>query len=161
VVTDNGSSYLKVNYTYAGAALNNGSQWNLIVSKGDQGITGYTGSVGATGPRGATGITGYTGSFSATAAYQIITTNTTPATNTSSGALQVAGGASIGGDLYVGGNVFSLGGQPLRNIQVTINDVPPLSSNIGDVWYDSESGASYQFINDGTSTFWIQFGTSF
>ena len=161
VVTNNGSSYLKITYTYAGASLADGSHWNLIVSKGDQGSIGYTGSVGATGPRGATGFTGYTGSFSATAAYQIITSNTTIATNTTSGALQVAGGAGIGGNLYVGGNVVSLGGNPLHNIQVTINDVPPAGPNIGDVWYDSASGASYQFISDGTSTFWIQFGTSF
>ena len=153
--------YLKITYTYAGASLADGSHWNLIVSKGDQGSIGYTGSVGATGPRGATGFTGYTGSFSATAAYQIITSNTTIATNTTTGALQVAGGAGIGGNLYVGGNVVSLGGNPLHNIQVTINDVPPAGPNIGDVWYDSASGASYQFISDGTSTFWIQFGTSF
>lgn len=161
VVTNNGSSYLKITYTDTGASLTDGSHWNLIVSKGDQGIIGYTGSVGATGPRGATGYTGYTGSFSATAAYQIITSNTTIATNTTSGALQVAGGAGIGGNLYVGGNVVSPGGNPLHNIQVTINDVPPSSPNIGDVWYDSASGASYQYISDGTSAFWIQFGTSF
>ena len=129
-----------------------------IGATGATGVTGYTGSTGATG---ATGITGYTGSFSATAAYQIITTNTTIATNTTSGALQVAGGAGIGGNLYVGGNVVSLGGNPLHNIQVTINDVPPAGPYIGDIWYDSASGASYQFISDGTSTFWIQFGTSF
>ena len=71
------------------------------------------------------------------------------------------GGSGIGGNLYVSGNVVSLGGNPLHNIQVTINDVPPAGANIGDIWYDSESGASYQFISDGTSTFWIQFGTSF
>lgn len=76
--------------------------------------------------------------------------------------LTVTGNISgIGGNLYVSGNVVSLGGNPLHNIQVTINDVPPAGANIGDIWYDSESGASYQFISDGTSTFWIQFGTSF
>jgi hypothetical protein len=48
-----------------------------------------------------------------------------------------------------------------RAIQVTINDIPPDGAHIGDVWYDSESGASFQYISDGTSEFWIQFGTSF
>jgi hypothetical protein len=90
-----------------------------------------------------------------------VTVGAAAATNTSTRALRVAGGAGIGGDLYVGGSVYSLGGAPLRNIQVSTNNIPPVSAAVGDVWYDSSSGASFQYINDGTSSFWIQFGTSF
>lgn len=67
----------------------------------------------------------------------------------------------VGGDLRVDGNVYSVGGSPLRNVKVTIDDTPPVAKEVGDVWYDATSGASFQYINDGTSSFWIQFGTSF
>ena len=90
-----------------------------------------------------------------------VTVGAAPSTSTASGALQVAGGAGIGGNLHVGGNVFSLGGIPLQNIRVAIAEIPPAGAAVGDVWYDANSGASFQYINDGTSSFWIQFGTSF
>ena len=110
----------------------------------------------ATQNANAVAITGGTVSVSTVTA-----TSSNPSTSTTTGALQIAGGAGIAGNLYVGGNVYSLGGSPLQNIRVAINDVPPLDPTIGDVWYDSNSGASFQYINDGTSSFWIQFGTSF
>lgn len=90
-----------------------------------------------------------------------VTVGNAPSTGTASGALQVAGGAGIGGNLHVGGNVYSLGGVPLQNIRVAIAEIPPAGAAVGDVWYDANSGASFQYINDGTSSFWIQFGTSF
>ena len=132
-----------------------------VGATGPQGDAGYTGSFGASGATGPVGYTGSTGTFSGITAEQIITSNTTASTSTITGALQVAGGAGIVGDLYVGGNVYSASGSPLRNSQITINDAPPGSAVIGDIWYDSTSGASYQYITDGTSSFWIQFGSSF
>jgi hypothetical protein len=84
--------------------------------------------------------------------------STTSATSTSTGALIVDGGVGVKGSVY------SREGHPeynhlLYTPRITLSLTPPAGPRLGDFWYD-ENAASYQFIQDGTSTFWIQVGST-
>ena len=84
-------------------------------------------------------------------------TNTTSATSTVSGALQISGGVGVGGDLWIQGYAYSENGRPLYTPSVTVGVAPNVNPRVGDFWIDSNAGIEYQYIQDGTSTFWIQF----
>ena len=83
--------------------------------------------------------------------------NSTSATSTITGALVVDGGVGIGQDLWVQGNVYSENGRPLYTPSVTVSLTVPPTARVGDFWIDPSAGVEYQYIQDGTSTFWIQF----
>ena len=85
--------------------------------------------------------------------------NLTASTSTTTGAIVVAGGVGIGGDLHVGGNVYSAQGNPLYNTKITVSTMPPTTAtnNVGDFWIDPSIGVEYQWIQDGTNFYWIQF----
>jgi len=87
-------------------------------------------------------------------------TNTSSSTNTTTGALQVSGGVGVAGSIY------SRDGNPLQNyllytpkVTVTNTGLPPLNPRPGDFWIDATILAEFQFIQDGTDTFWIQITT--
>ena len=119
-----------------------GSSGTVLISNGTTATWVDVGDINAT-------ISPYAGIFTIT--------NTTSATSTVSGALQVAGGAGIGGDLWIQGYAYSENGRPLYTPLVTIGVTPHLNPRSGDFWIDSNAGIEYQYIQDGTSTFWIQF----
>jgi hypothetical protein len=84
-------------------------------------------------------------------------TNTTASTGTTTGALQVSGGVGITGSVY------SRDGNPEQNyllytpkVTITNTGLPPTNPKPGDFWIDTQILAELQFIQDGTSTFWIQ-----
>jgi len=84
-------------------------------------------------------------------------TNTTASTSTTTGALQVSGGVGITGSVY------SRDGNPEQNyllytpkVTITNTGLPPTNPKPGDFWIDTQILAELQFIQDGTSTFWIQ-----
>ena len=83
---------------------------------------------------------------------------TLASTSTTTGALTVAGGVGIKGDVY------ARTGNPDQNyllytprVFVTAGTAPS-NPRLGDVWVDSTVPAYLQYIQDGTSTFWIQVG---
>jgi hypothetical protein len=85
---------------------------------------------------------------------------TATSTSTTTGAVTVAGGVGVQG------NIYSADGNPLQNyllytpkVTVTGTGIPPDNPNIGDFWIDTVAGGQLQFIQDGTSTFWIQITT--
>ena len=88
----------------------------------------------------------------------ITITNATSATSTLTGALTVAGGVGLGQDRWVQGQVYSEAGTALYTPRVSLSSTPPVGARVGDFWYDANS-FSYQYIKDGTSTFWIQVGS--
>jgi hypothetical protein len=90
-----------------------------------------------------------------------VITSTTDSTDLLTGALQVRGGAAVGGNLFVGGDVFVNGNVKLAQQTITLAELPPDDPKQGDIWYDLLEGGSYQYISDDTSSFWIQFGSSF
>lgn len=82
---------------------------------------------------------------------------TATSTSTTTGALVVAGGVGVSGSIYsADGN--PLEGNKLYSPKVTITDtgIAPLGANVGDFWIDTVLLAHLQYIQDGTSTFWIQ-----
>ena len=83
--------------------------------------------------------------------------STTTASSTVTGAVTVAGGVGVKG------NIYSADGNPLQNyllytpkVTVSGTGIPPTNPNVGDFWIDTIAGGQLQFIQDGTSTFWIQ-----
>ena len=101
-------------------------------------------------------------------ANSLFLTNTTTSTSTSTGALVVAGGAGIDGNLYAttfftangirwagNGAVFASGGGGGGNTY-TANIAPPTSGNVaGDMWYDTNSDILYEFLDDGSTKYWV------
>jgi fibronectin-binding autotransporter adhesin len=65
--------------------------------------------------------------------------------------LGVIGAATIGADLAVTGNITGGG---LRKTQST---TPPVNPVQGDIWYKTDSDVYYQYISDGTSSFWVDY----
>jgi hypothetical protein len=63
----------------------------------------------------------------------------------------------VDGGLYIGRSNASVvqvnaGG---GGAKVTISDTPPVTPNVGDLWWESDSGALLIWYNDGTSTQWV------
>jgi hypothetical protein len=84
-------------------------------------------------------------------------TNVSLSTSTTTGALQVLGGVGVKGSVY------SQDGNPEQNyllytpkVTITNTGLPPSNPKPGDFWIDTQILAELQFIQDGTSTFWIQ-----
>lgn len=70
---------------------------------------------------------------------------------------------SVNGGGYFNKGIYSniSGNQEENNLvytpRVTISTSTPLTARVGDFWIDPNFGIEFQFIKDGTSTFWIQF----
>lgn len=100
--------------------------------QGPTGPTGPTGETGATGPQGATGATGPTGP---------------------------QGEQGIQGYIGETGPTGPTGPQgiegPLGSLYYYGED-PPLNPGIGDRWIDSATSFEYTWVDDGTSTQWVE-----
>ena len=75
--------------------------------------------------------------------------------STTTGAVTVVGGMGVQGSIY------SKNGNARQNYllyspNVTVSNTVPLNPNIGDFWINVTNLIEYQYIVDGTSTFWIQ-----
>jgi hypothetical protein len=56
------------------------------------------------------------------------------------------------------GEIFSSGGG--GGINYTANTAPPTSGNVaGDQWYNTSTNVLYEYINDGTSSYWVDIQT--
>ena len=89
--------------------------------------------------------------------------NTVQSTSTTTGAVTVTGGVGVAGNVYANavytvtglrwaanGAAFSGGNR------YTANTAPPTSGNIaGDQWYDTVEDILYEYISDGTSSYWV------
>jgi len=81
----------------------------------------------------------------------------TDSTGTNSGALVVLGGLGVTGKVY-----SQSGGAPDEDYElytpvITVNTgTAPSSPRIGDVWINSQTNSYFQYIKDGTSSFWLQ-----
>jgi hypothetical protein len=65
--------------------------------------------------------------------------------------LGVIGSVTVGGNVNVTGNIMGGG---LRKTQSTTAPVNPVQ---GDIWYKTDSDIYYQYISDGTSSFWVDY----
>lgn len=90
-----------------------------------------------------------------------VITSTARSTSTTTGALIVAGGIGARGSVYSADGNPSLG-RLLYSPQVYFGDPPdvePTNPKVGEVWIIPSIGAALQYVQDGTSTVWIQFTT--
>jgi hypothetical protein len=153
-------------------------------STGPQGTTGGTGDTGPQGPQGPTGptgagdvasVNGVTGSVVIHAGTNISITSDTNGGITISSTASGGGGdvASVNG---VTGSIIINAGDNVSitsdtNGGITINataggggitasysDTPPGSAAVGDIWYESDTGKFFMYINDGDSSQWIELG---
>jgi hypothetical protein len=81
--------------------------------------------------------------------------STAAANSTTNGAVTIAGGVGVQGSVY------SQDGNPnvnnlLYSPKVTVSSTAPVNPNIADFWINTNNLVEYQYIIDGTSTFWIQ-----
>lgn len=54
------------------------------------------------------------------------------------------------------GNVFSSGSGTGSGLTFTASSAPPASGNIsGDKWYNTSTDTLYEYITDGTSSYWV------
>lgn len=98
---------------------------------GGAGTPGATGPTGATGPDGATGPAGQgvpTGGTTGQVLAKI------DATNYNTQWIPAPSGLAY-----------------------TYSSTAPVSPAVGDFWVDSSSGVRYQYVNDGTSSQWVEF----
>jgi hypothetical protein len=51
--------------------------------------------------------------------------------------------------------VWSGNGQPLTGTPFTVSATPPGSPSLGDQWYNTTNDILYQYISDGTSSYWV------
>ena len=80
--------------------------------------------------------------------------------------LTVSGNTSIGGLISVTGNVYGnailsnnyyyANGTPVPpGIVYTANTAPPATPAVADQWYDTSNDVLYEYLDDGTSTYWV------
>ena len=101
-------------------------------------------------------------------------------TNTTSGALIVTGGVGISGNINTGANIFATSGNVTTSRVFTTNGVywsgngalygsqfdftssstAPSSPTVGDFWYYTTDQILFQYINDGTTNYWVDVQTA-
>jgi len=69
------------------------------------------------------------------------------------GNINAVGGFFVGNGFFLTGIVSGGGGG--GGFVYTVSASPPVTSNAGDVWYDSGTDTLFQRINDGTNTVWV------
>jgi cytoskeletal protein CcmA (bactofilin family) len=102
-----------------------------------------------------------------TATGNVVITNTTSSTSTTTGALVVRGGIGVAGNvtanklyttagLFWSGNgvAFSSGGGG-SGLTYTSDTSPHVSPALGDQWYDTSTDILYEYIEDGTTEYWV------
>jgi hypothetical protein len=96
----------------------------------------------------------------------VIVGSTTAATTANTGALVVRGGAGIAGNVYANalrtttGIYWAGNGNPIAGITYTASASSPAGPSNGDQWYDTVNDILYEYIFDGTSSYWVDIQTS-
>lgn len=80
--------------------------------------------------------------------------------NITGGNIVTVGKISTSGNVYgnaiLSDNYFYANGQPIpTGIVYTAATSPPAGPDVGDQWYDTTSDVLYEYINDGTSNYWV------
>jgi hypothetical protein len=100
-------------------------------------------------------------------ANSLVLNSGTASTSTATGALVVTGGVGVSGNVYANvfytadgirwagnGNVFAAGSG--SGTTYTASTAPPVTGNVsGDMWYNTGTDILYEYLNDGTSNYWV------
>jgi len=88
---------------------------------------------------------------------EFTTANSTAATSSTTGAIRSVGGISTQGNLYVGSGAYFANTKSIATAVTTSSGTAPTAtvSKLGDLWYDTATDTTYQYLNDGTGTYWI------
>ena len=81
-------------------------------------------------------------------------------TNTTTGGIVVTGGVGVAGNINAGSLYSTTGIKWTANNQniatsLTTGSTPPASPIRGDQWYNTGDDTLYEYIYDGTSTYWV------
>jgi hypothetical protein len=148
-----------------------GNASSSLGATGATGTAGATGATGLTGNIGATGATGIAGNIGATGATGIGATGATGPAGTSAniavrdeGNLLVSAVSSLN---FVGTAVTATASGSNVTITVsgtggggsgafTYSNTAPVSPTVGDRWINSDTLKQYVYINDGTTSYWVE-----
>lgn len=68
----------------------------------------------------------------------------------------VSASGNVYGNAILSDNYFYANGQPIPSgIVYTAGTTPPTGPDVGDQWYNTTSDVLYEFINDGTTSYWV------
>ena len=141
------------NLNVGGAVSFGGGQLgsDLVISSNTTSTSETTGAIRIASPGGL----GVGGNIWAGGA--IVANSRIPSTSISTGAIVLpgAGGLGVGGNIWAGGNITALGTVTGGSIRKTTSSTPPVSPVIGDQWYQTNTDILYQYVNDGTSSYWV------
>jgi hypothetical protein len=97
----------------------------------------------------------------------LVISSVTDSTSATTGALTVAGGAGIAGNVYAdrfytasgiywsgNGAAYAAGGGSF-----TSSATAPVSPTLGSFWYKTTTDVLYEYINDGTTSYWVDIQT--
>ena len=99
----------------------------------------------------------------------LVISSVTNSTSTTTGALTVAGGAGIAGNVFAdkfytasgifwsgNGAAYAAGG---GGGSFTASSTAPVSPALGSFWYKTTTDVLYEYINDGTTSYWVDIQT--
>jgi len=107
------------------------------------------------------GALGATTVYYDTASGNLVVTDTTTSTTTTTGALVVKGGLGVAGNVYTDTLYTTTGLRWAGNNAVipqknyTVSTTPPVSATNGDQWYNPTNDVLYDYLSDGTSSYWV------
>jgi hypothetical protein len=133
-----------------------------------------TGSITATGKLTVGGLSVVPGNLSATGTYLSVSgftalngNITATGTTATIGGLTIANGgfgsvaslavigtATVGGDVAITGNIVAGG------VRKTTSLTAPANPTVGDQWYKTDTDILYQFMDDGTAKYWVDFASA-
>ena len=94
----------------------------------------------------------------------LVVVATTTSTSTTTGALVVGGGAGIAGNVYAdklftSTGIFWAANNAPCMAQFTASPTAPPLPSLGSYWYKTTTDVLYEYINDGTTDYWIDIQT--
>jgi len=90
----------------------------------------------------------------------LVVVSTTTSTSTTTGALVVGGGAGIAGNVYAdklftSTGIFWAANNAPWMAQFTASPTAPPLPSLGSYWYKTTNDVIYEYINDGTTSYWV------